>query len=154
MLGLKPQLVARLSKVLKAEEIESIAAESLNEVIADESEVQVASNSSNEVLDSGSNDSMDIDMADIVIIDEYDSTKIDSKHDSSSKKVHNHKNNELFFRFEESFSTVLFAKSRVHRKKWTSVSIVGLKNGIVCPKIRKSSVIQRSTVQWINSPVR
>lgn len=70
---MKPQLVARLSKVLKTEESESISAESLIETNIDEPEVQAASNSSNEMQDCGSNDSMDIDMADIVVIDEYDS---------------------------------------------------------------------------------
>lgn len=87
-LGLKPQLVARLSKVLKTEESESILAENQNESIADEPEPQATgSNSSNEAHDCGSNDSMEIDLADIVVIDEYDSTKNDSKHESSSKRV-------------------------------------------------------------------
>ncbi|XP_031629279.1 cell division cycle and apoptosis regulator protein 1-like isoform X2 [Contarinia nasturtii] len=81
--GLKPQLVARLSKTLKSEETESISAENQNESNVVASATQIASSEINE-----SNDSMDIDLADIVIIDEYvlDSTKIDSKHDSASKR--------------------------------------------------------------------
>lgn len=86
---MKPQLVARLLKVLKTEEIESVCEENQNECNIDATEAQVVSNSSNEVLECASNDnSMDIDLADIVVIDEYDSTKNDSKHDSSSKRVH------------------------------------------------------------------
>lgn len=85
---MKPQLVARLLKVLKTEEIESVCAENQNECNIEATEAQIASNSSNEVLECASNDtSMDIDLADIVIIDEYDSTKNDSKHDTSSKRV-------------------------------------------------------------------
>ena len=89
-IGLKPQLVARLSKALKAEESESICAETQIDSNNDAPEAQLASNSSNEVHDYASNDSMDnmdIDLADIVVIDEYDSTKNESKHESSSKRV-------------------------------------------------------------------
>lgn len=85
-LGLKPQLVARLSKVLKTEESEPISVEIQNESNIDEPEAQTGSNSSNEINDCASNDSMDIDMADIVVIDEYDSTKAD-KSESRSKRV-------------------------------------------------------------------
>lgn len=86
--GLKPQLVARLSKTLKTEESESVNAEdNQNEGNAETSETQAVSNSSNEINECASNDSIDIDLADIVIIDEYDSTKTDSKHDSGSKRV-------------------------------------------------------------------
>lgn len=76
--GLKPQLVARLSKALKAEETEA------EERKVDEPE----NNDSNADLhESASNDdSMDIDLADIVVIDEYDSTK-NEKNESSSKRV-------------------------------------------------------------------
>lgn len=86
-IGLKPQLVARLSKALKAEESESVCVENQNESNIDTTEVQLASNSSNELHELASNDSMDIDLADIVVIDEYDSTKNESKHESSSKRV-------------------------------------------------------------------
>lgn len=76
--GLKPQLVARLSKALKVEETEA------EERKVDEPE----NNDSNADLhESASNDdSMDIDLADIVVIDEYDSTK-NEKNESSSKRV-------------------------------------------------------------------
>lgn len=88
IVGLKPQLVARLIRCLKTEEIESVCAENQNVCNIDATEAQVASNSSNEVQECASNDnSMDIDLADIVVIDEYDSTKNDSKHESSSKRV-------------------------------------------------------------------
>lgn len=82
--GLKPQLVARLSKALKAEENEAIANDASTESTADDAGNQNISKGSNE---DESNDGMDIDMADIVVIDEYDSTKTDAKHDESSKKV-------------------------------------------------------------------
>lgn len=98
--GLKPQLVARLSKVLKTEENESlVAAENQNESnAADDDEAHTTSgggdgtagagsNNSNDMHESASNDSIDIDMADIVVIDEYDSTKNDNKNESSSKRV-------------------------------------------------------------------
>lgn len=85
-IGLKPQLVTRLSKALKSEENDSILAENQNESNIDESEAQAGSNSSNGALDCASNDSMDIDLADIVVIDEYDSTKAD-KTESRSKRV-------------------------------------------------------------------
>lgn len=85
-IGLKPQLVTRLSKALKSEENDSILAENQNESNIDESEAQAGSNSSNGALECASNDSMDIDLADIVVIDEYDSTKAD-KTESRSKRV-------------------------------------------------------------------
>lgn len=81
--GLKPQLVARLSKALKTEENEAIANDASIENITENAN-QNLSKASNE---DESNDGMDIDMADIVVIDEYDSTKTDAKHDESSKKV-------------------------------------------------------------------
>lgn len=84
--GLKPQLVARLSKVLKTEESEAALIESANERKDDIGE----NNDSNaDVHESASNDSMDIDLADIMVIDEYDSTKNDTKNESSSKRVCN-----------------------------------------------------------------
>lgn len=98
--GLKPQLVARLSKALKTEENESIvAAENQSESNADGGSGEAhttsgdgamvggGSNNSNDMHESASNDSIDIDMTDIVVIDEYDSTKNDSKNESSSKRV-------------------------------------------------------------------
>lgn len=86
--GLKPQLVARLSKALKTEENESIAEQTI-ETIIEGSDPQTSTTNNNEINEFASNDSMDIDidMSDIVIIDEYDSTKNESKHDSSSKRV-------------------------------------------------------------------
>lgn len=93
---MKPQLVARLSKVLKTEENESlVAAENQNESnAADGDETHATSGDgvtsgcgSNDLHESASNDSIDIDMADIVVIDEYDSTKNDNKNESSSKRV-------------------------------------------------------------------
>lgn len=80
--------MARLSKVLKAEETES----NLN----DEEEEEDAHNDEEEVIDvpattapnedgiNGSGGGADIDMADIVVIDEYDSTKPEVK---KSKEV-------------------------------------------------------------------
>lgn len=87
--GLKPQLIARLSKALKSEENESISAEHLNESNAEATENKADSNNSNDINECASNDSMDIDLDldNIVVIDEYDSTKNDSKHESSSKRV-------------------------------------------------------------------
>lgn len=82
--GLKPQLVARLSKALRSEENEVIAIDASTEFITDDAANQNMSKGSN---DDESNDCMDIDMADIFVIDEYDSTKTDVKHDESSKKV-------------------------------------------------------------------
>lgn len=90
-LGLKPQLVARLSKALKAEENDAIAAENLNESNAETTESQADNNAGNDVNEYASNDSMDIDLADIVVIDEYDAindtARNDSKTESSSKRV-------------------------------------------------------------------
>lgn len=100
--GLKPQLVARLSKALKAEENESIvAAENQSESNADGGSGEAHTTSgdavttgggSNNSIDmhesaSNDNDSIDIDMTDIVVIDEYDSTKNDTKNESTSKRV-------------------------------------------------------------------
>lgn len=86
MTGLKPQLVARLTKTLKVEESkanedEAAASSGFEQNLAEnESTANVLDDNAN------SNDGLDIDMADIVVIDEYDSTKVDTKSDDTLKK--------------------------------------------------------------------
>lgn len=159
--GLKPQLVARLSKALKTEESESIvAAENQSESNADGGTGETlttsvdgvtaggGSNNSNDMHESASNDSIDIDMADIVVIDEYDSTKNDTKNESSSKRVCTIEK----FLHKENIKTQFRIIYRVHQKHWTNVNSVGLRNVIVCLKIHKSYAIHCNIVaRWINS---
>lgn len=84
MSGLKPQLVARLSKALKVEENKS----NEDDTAAAAEPESALTEGAADVLDENlnSNDGMDIDMADIVVIDEYDSTKTDAKLEDASKK--------------------------------------------------------------------
>lgn len=84
--GLKPQLVARLTKAIKAEEAEATSANQENDDIAGDADDQNANKANSDAQECLSNDGMDIDLADIVVIDEYDSTKND-KPEESSKKV-------------------------------------------------------------------
>lgn len=66
--GLRPQLIARLAKVLKSEE---------NDATVNEEDGE---NEATTVDDSLiSNDDGDIDMSQIMLVDEYDSTKPDAK---------------------------------------------------------------------------
>lgn len=86
--GLKPQLVARLSKVLKAEETESNLNNEEDEdndhEEEDASDVPTTAAPNDDGIGNGSAGGADIDMADIVVIDEYDSTKPEVK---KSKEV-------------------------------------------------------------------
>lgn len=86
-LGLKPQLLARLMKAIKADPDPSLA----EDMEPEKGKEEPASKNAVDMIyeeydDANSHDGIDIDMTDIIVLDEYDSTKKERRHKEPSKK--------------------------------------------------------------------